>query len=132
MLEFSLKIIYRITKNLGAIQDKNLLSNLRSTLDSIVGKFRINANLLAIYIKLRAVMVNAQTEGPELKEVSAILKEHAYADKKELVRVANVKSVCRVLQSVDLKSHLQHLVDLFTSLVFILNDEHPEIRAYLL
>ena len=60
-----------------------------------------------------------------------MLKKYAYSDQKEMVRVANVKSLCRVLARISLKDQIESCPSLFTAIVFVLNDEHPEIRSYM-
>ena len=64
----------------------------------------------------------------EIKNIAKIFRKHSYADQLEQVRVANVKSLTKVLKKLDLAKYCQE--DIFMSILFILNDEHPEIRAY--
>lgn len=67
----------------------------------------------------------------QVARISQILKKYSYADQKENVRVAAVKSVSKVLSKLDLNLPVSCYKDLLMAMIFILNDEHPEIRAYL-
>ena len=64
----------------------------------------------------------------EIKNIAKIFRKHSYADQLEQVRVSNVKSLTKIVQKIDLAKHCHE--DIFMSILFILNDEHPEIRAY--
>lgn len=98
ILEFTLKIIYRIRKH----QKTNLIAGkLPELLKAVVDRFEINANLSAIYVKLRALVVD-YTDDAEVAKLGELVCKYAYADQKEMVRVATVKSVARVLGKLDL------------------------------
>lgn len=99
-------------------------------LDDIINKFDVNANLLSLYIKLMALMVNCE-DASDLAKIGRIARKYAYADQKELVRVANVKSVARFLARLQDHKCSSSLLDVYMALVLILQDEHPEIRSYL-
>jgi len=68
-------------------------------LDSIVAKFEVNANLVALSIKLVALMVDCGNVN-DVAKFGTIARKYAYADQKELVRVATVKSVARFLERI--------------------------------
>ena len=89
-----------------------------------------NSNLLSLYIKLKAVLVDVTNDG-ELREMCAITNKYAYSDQKEMVRVATVKSVARVLNKLKSLDGQTNMNDLFKSIILLLHDEHPEIRSYL-
>jgi adenylate cyclase len=57
--------------------------------------------------------------------------KYAYSDQKEMVRVATVKSVARVLNKIQTLEGQTHLNELYKAIVLLLHDEHPEIRGYL-
>jgi len=59
-----------------------------------------------------------------------MVAKYAYADQKENIRVASVKSVARILTKID-KLEEQPLDDLYMAVILILHDEHPEVRGYL-
>lgn len=66
----------------------------------------------------------------QIQKISSIFRKYSYADQEEKVRVATVKSVSRVLENLDLKKHMTSCLDIFMTIILILNDEHPEIRSY--
>ena len=61
-------------------------------LDEARDKFGVNPNLISIRIKIRALLIDCQNVN-EIKELCNEFQTLAYADQKEIVRVANVKSV---------------------------------------
>lgn len=126
VLEFVLKIIYRINKESASFKDPKLME----LLDDIINKFDVNANLVSLYIKLVALMVDCE-DANDLAKIGRITRKYAYADQKELVRVANVKSVARFLARLKDDKCSPGLLDVYMALVLILQDEHPEIRSYL-
>ena len=126
VLEYVLKIIYRINKVKKGFNDQQL----REHLDEVIGKFSVNANLVGLYIKLVALMVDGN-DAEDVKKLGRIVRKYAYADQKELVRVANVKSVARFLNGLEVTRCSPSLFDVYMALVLILHDEHPEIRSYL-
>jgi len=119
-------IIYRIYKRLDKIED----ASLPEILDTVISRFEVNAHLVSAYIKLEALMTDCE-EPAQVVKIGKILLRYAYADQKELVRVATVKSVARLLCKLDLSKHSTGCLDVYMSLILILNDEHPEIRSYL-
>ena len=119
-------IVHRIYKRLDKIED----ANLPEILDRVISRFEVNAHLVSTYIKLEALMVDCKEPGQVIK-IGKILLRYAYADQKELVRVATVKSAARLLCKLDLSKHSTGCLDVYMSLILILNDEHPEIRSYL-
>lgn len=75
VLEFVLKIIYRINKSQANFRDVALVN----LLDDIVDRFQINANLVALFIKLKALMVDCK-DGDDVAKFGEIARKFAYAD----------------------------------------------------
>lgn len=98
-------------------------------MEKVIGKFEINSQLLSMYIKIMALTVNCNDPN-QIKKIGVIFRKYSYADQEEKVRVSTVKSVSKVLEKLDLKKHLPHCLDIFMTIILILNDEHPEIRSY--
>lgn len=48
-------------------------------LDDVIGKFAVNANLVALYIKLVALMVDG-ADAEDVKKMGKIVRQYAYAD----------------------------------------------------
>ena len=89
VLEWTLKNIYRIGKYAKKIENSK---GLLPMLDEARDKFGVNPNLISIRIKIRALLIDCQNVN-EIKELCNEFQTLAYADQKEIVRVANVKSV---------------------------------------
>lgn len=104
-------------------------------LDEMRDKFGVNPNLISIRIKIRAMLLDC-SNSDEVKELCNEFRTLAYADQKEIVRVANVKSVAHVILRLDIKGIIsanpESIYGLILAIVLILNDEHPEIRSYML
>jgi len=66
----------------------------------------------------------------DVSTISKMISKYAYADQKDIIRVATVKSLARILNKVDLVSH--NINDLYRAVLLILHDENPDIRGYLL
>ena len=115
VLEYVLKIIYRINKESTNFKDHKLAG----LLDEIINKFDVNANLVSIYIKLMALMVDCEN-AEDLAKIGRVARKYAYADQKELVRVANVKSVARFLARLKDDRCSPSLLDVYMALVLIL------------
>jgi hypothetical protein len=126
LLEFSLKLVHRIKKHTPKVKDD---VNFVEVLETMIEKFEINSYLVSMYIKLMALTIDA-SDPEQISKIGKIFKKHAYADQKEQVRVANVKSVTKVLEKLDLEKNSSHCLDIIMSIILILNDEHPEIRSY--
>jgi len=92
VLEYSLKIVYRINKLDLNFTDQDL----KGILHKVITRFEINANLLSLYIKLSALITDTSNLD-DLQNIGKILVKYSYSDQKELVRVATVKSLCKVL-----------------------------------
>lgn len=75
VLEYVLKIIYRINKVKKSFRDKQL----EELLDDVLSKFAVNANLVGLYIKLVALMVDG-ADAEDVKKMGRILRKYAYAD----------------------------------------------------
>ena len=132
VLEWSLKNIYRIAKVHSYVPDKE---QLHKTLNQIKTKFGVNPNLISLRIKILAYLVDCNDH----EAVGTLAEEFrtlAYADQKEIVRIANVKSVARVINKVNVHHYLnlnpESLFSLIVAIILILNDEHPEIRSFIL
>lgn len=132
VLEWTLKNIYRIGKYAKKIENSE---GLLPMLDEMRTKFSVNPNLISIRIKIRALLLDCSNVN-EVKELCNEFRTLAYADQKEIVRVANVKSVAQVVIRLDIKGILstnpESIYGLILAIVLILNDEHPEIRSYML
>ena len=120
-------IIHRIYKRLDNIEDQDL----PKILDRLIPRFEINANLVGMYIKLMTLQADCK-DATHVVKIGQILLRYAYADQKELVRVAAVKSAARLLCKLDLSMHSTSCLDVYMSLILISTDEHPEIRSYLM
>lgn len=127
MLEWSLKLVFRINKHSATLEHA---AELKSILVDVMNRFAINPHLTSVYLILSTLMVSCEDQ-ESLRTIGKVLARHAYADQKELVRVANVKSVARLLLRLDLENNVCACLDIFQAVVLILNDEHPEIRSYL-
>ena len=66
----------------------------------------------------------------EVRKFGCIASKYAYTEHKEMVRVATVKSVAKVLERIEITNGPE-LHDLYYSVILILHDEHPEIRLFL-
>lgn len=75
VLEYALKVIYRINKVKKSFKDNQL----KEALDDVIGKFAVNANLVTLYIKLEALMVDG-TDAEDVKKMGRIVRKYAYAD----------------------------------------------------
>lgn len=75
VLEYVLKVIYRINKVKKNFKDNQLME----VLDDIIGKFAVNANLVGLYIKLVALMVDG-ADAEDVKKMGRIARKYAYAD----------------------------------------------------
>ena len=100
-------------------------------LGRLIPRFEVNVNIVSTYIKLVALLTDCK-EPSQVAKIGKILLRYAYSDQKELVRVATVKSMRGILCRFDLSMHSTSCLDVYMSLVLLANDEHPEIRTYLL
>lgn len=93
----------------------------------------MNPHVTSLFIKLESLLT--QCQDPEgLQQISRIFRTHAYSDQLELVRVATVKSVSRILEKLGTELNEAQWIaglDLMVACIYLLNDEHPEIRTYL-
>ena len=75
VLEYVLKVIYRINKTKKSFKDNQLME----ALDDVIAKFAVNANLVGLYIKLVALMVDG-ADAEDVKKMGRIARKYAYAD----------------------------------------------------
>lgn len=94
-------------------------------LDEMMKKYEINSCLKGLYIKLLALITDTK-DPAQLQLLAEVLKKNAYSDQLELVRVSTVKSVSRIAEKL-----VEVPQDFYKTCVLLLNDEHPEIRSYL-
>ena len=78
----------------------------------------------------------------QLSLVADLLRQSVYMDQKELVRVASVKSIATLIPMMATRPlsdniffqsamNYESYLKLMTSLVFVLTDEHPEVRCFI-
>ena len=112
--------------------------------------FPKNASYVASAIKLQTLAARYyvkhadsfdETEN-QLSLVADLLRQSVYMDQKELVRVASVKSIATLIPMMATRPlsdniffqsamNYESYLKLMTSLVFVLTDEHPEVRCFI-
>lgn len=129
VIEFSLKLAYLFLKQ--GQKQANFGEDL--LIDGFYHKFKVNSNILAPLLKIIAFKMAAEPENQEL--VAFLVRklfEHSNSEEKELVRIAAVKALAKVIPVVKSKNELfPQFVSLLRTSSLLLNDENPEIRAFI-
>lgn len=117
-------------------------------------KYENNPNILAQLIKLSALALKKQIiqlesqkeeskeRNENLAEIAKLFKHYSYMEQKEYVRVAVAKSLGTLIQQLKLRKeesiflktsdNFRAYLDILVALIFILNDESPDIRSYIM
>jgi hypothetical protein len=82
ILEYTLKIIFKLYKNQpdSLIKDSSLSDSLKDKLEWFNTRYSVNANILAIYIKIKAALISPMSTASDLEDISLILRTNAYSD----------------------------------------------------
>lgn len=76
-----------------------------------------------------------------IKNKCEMFRQYSYMDQKEIVRVSVAKSIATLITELKIsqesifvknRTNFEGFLDIMTALVFILNDESPDIRAYVI
>ena len=104
-------------------------------LKDIIQKFAVNCHLTSLFIKISTLFASNERSIDNVAEIGQIILKFAHGEQKEIVRVAAVKSLGKFLKYLKLDGKtgkLKSSHDIWKATILLLNDEHPEVRSYLI